>query len=199
MPNRLIRQSTKPAQCQLKTQNHIFNFRFNRKHGHVGHGCPTYREWIMKYRRVRIEGGCYFFTVALADRKSDLLVANIDALRAAVRAVKASHSFTIDAMVVLPDHIHALWTLPQGDDNYSMRWMLIKRHFSMSLPKTENIKMTRLNKRERGIWQRRFWEHTIRDERDFYNHIEYIHHNPVKHGYVSNSQDWPYSSIHQFA
>jgi putative transposase len=153
---------------------------------------------IMKYRRVRIEGGCYFFTVALADRKSDLLVANINALRAAVKMAKANHPFTIDAMVVLPDHLHALWTLPQGDCNYSMRWMLIKRYFSMSLPKTENIKMTRAYKRERGIWQRRFWEHTIRDERDFYNHIEYIHNNPVKHGYVSNAKDWPYSSIHQY-
>ncbi len=90
----------------------------------------------MKYRRVRIEGGCYFFTVALEDRKSDLLVTNIDALRAAVKAVKANHPFTIDAMVVLPGHIHALWTLPQGDDNYSMLWMLI----TMSLPKTKNIR-----------------------------------------------------------
>jgi len=150
----------------------------------------------MRYRRVRVEGGCYFFTVALADRKSNLLVTNINLLRA---AVKTSHPFTIDSMVVLPDHIHALWTLPQGDDDYSMRWMLIKRHFSMSLPKTENIKMTRLRKRERGIWQRRFWEHTIRDERDFYNHIEYIHHNPVKHGYVSNALNWPYSTIHRLA
>lgn len=158
---------------------------------------PT--EGTVEYRRVRVAGGCYFFTVALADRKSDLLIAHIDLLRTAVKTVKDQHPFTIDAMVVLPEHLHCLWTLPEGDDNYSARWMLIKRHFSMSLPKTENIKMTRLRKRERGIWQRRFWEHTIRDEQDFYNHIEYIHNNPVKHGYVSNAKDWPYSSIHTFA
>jgi putative transposase len=135
--------------------------------------------------------------VALADRKSDLLVAQIDLLRQAIKTTKAAHPFTINAMVVLPDHIHALWTLPEGDSDYSVRWMLIKRHFSMALPKIEDIKITRLRKRERGIWQRRFWEHLIRDEQDFLNHAEYIHQNPVKHGYVNNAQDWPYSSIHK--
>jgi len=152
----------------------------------------------MEYRRMRVAGGCYFFTVVLADRKNDLLVTHIDALRAAFKAVKTRHPFTIDAMVVLPDHIHAIWTLPHNDADYSIRWMLIKRHFSMSLPKTEPIIMTRHQKRERGIWQRRFWEHVIRDERDYLNHIEYIHQNPVKHGYTNNAKDWPYSSIHTF-
>ena len=153
----------------------------------------------MEYRRMRVAGGCYFFTVNLADRKSDLLVSNIDALRDAIKTVKTHHPFNIDAMVVLPDHIHALWTLPTGDDNYSTRWMLIKRHFSMSIPKVEHIKTTRLLKRERGIWQRRFWEHVIRDDQDYLNHIAYIHNNPAKHGYVNNPKDWPYSSIHQLA
>lgn len=151
----------------------------------------------MEYRRVRIDGGCYFFTVVLANRKSDLLVANIDLLKTALKTVKSTHPFQIEAMVVLPDHLHTIWTLPQGDCDYSKRWMLIKRHFSMSLPKTEHIKTTRLNKRERGIWQRRFWEHTIRNEQDLANHIEYIHQNPVKHGYVKSAADWPYSSIHK--
>lgn len=151
----------------------------------------------MEYRRVRIAGGCYFFTVALANRQSDLLIRNIDLLRSAVKEVIAQHPFKINAMVVLPDHIHAIWTLPEGDDNYSMRWMLIKRRFSLSLPKTEMISSSRLYKRERGIWQRRFWEHAIRDESDFLNHMTYIHLNPVKHGYVNNAEDWPHSSIHR--
>lgn len=159
---------------------------------------PTDYGRIMEYRRVRIAGGCYFFTVALADRKSDLLLKNINLLRAAVREAKTNHPFTINAMVVLPDHIHAVWTLPESDDDYSKRWMLIKRRFSMSLPKTEMINSTRLHKRERGIWQRRFWEHAIRDEKDFLNHINYIHQNPVKHGYVNNAEDWPYSSLQKF-
>ncbi len=153
----------------------------------------------MQYRRVYVEGGCYFFTLALADRKSDLLVQNINHLRAAFKTVKQNHPFEIDAIVVLPDHLHCLWTLPRNDFDYSMRWSLIKAHFSRRITKTELIKSSRIKRGERGIWQRRFWEHTIRDEKDFYNHIEYIHHNPVKHGYVSNAKDWPYSSIHQFA
>lgn len=141
----------------------------------------------MEYRRARVAGGCYFFTVALADRSRVLLVAHINELRAAFKTVKTLHPFTINAMVVLPEH----------DDNYSARWMLIKRHFSLNIPKTETIKSTRIRKRERGIWQRRFWEHRIRDERDFNNHIEYIHNNPIKHNYVTHAQDWPYSSIHK--
>jgi putative transposase len=99
-------------------------------------------------------------------------------------------------MVVLPEHLHALWTLPQDDHDYSKRWMLIKRHFSLNLPKIETIKVTRKKKRVAGMWQRRFWEHTIRNDQDFLNHIEYIHQNPVKHGYVTDAKDWPYSSIH---
>lgn len=153
----------------------------------------------MQYRRVYVEGGCYFFTLALADRKSDLLVREIDCLRAAFKTVKQNHPFEINAMVIMPDHLHCLWTLPPTDCDYSTRWALIKANFSRTITKTEPIEPTHLKKGERGIWQRRFWEHTIRDERDFYNHIEYIHNNPVKHGYVSNAQDWPYSSIHQFA
>lgn len=152
----------------------------------------------MEYRRARVEGGCYFFTVALADRRSDLLVTQIDLLRQAIKTTKAARPFTINAMVVLPDHIHALWTLPEGDCDYSTRWMLIKRYFSMALPKIEDIKMARLRKRERGIWQRRFWEHLIRDEKDYLHHIEYIHQNPVKHGYVNDAKQWPYSSVYKF-
>ena len=98
----------------------------------------------MDYRRAYVNGGCYFFTVALADRKSDLLIAHINLLRKSIKIVKAQHSFTIDAMVVLPDHLHCIWTLPERDSNYSIRWMLIKRYFSLALPKTEHIDATRI-------------------------------------------------------
>jgi putative transposase len=151
----------------------------------------------MEYRRAYVKGGCYFFTVNLADRKSDLLVQHIDLLRNAIKIVKENHPFTVNAIVVLPDHLHCIWTLPELDCNYSKRWMLIKRYFSLEISKTENINQARLKKRERGIWQRRFWEHVIRDERDYLNHIEYIHINPIKHGYVKDVKDWPYSSIHK--
>lgn len=150
----------------------------------------------MDYRRTYVEGGCYFFTLALADRNSDLLVRNIDLLRKAVKTVKTNHPFTIDAIVILPDHLHCILTLPEDDCNYSIRWMLIKRYFSLELTKNEYISPVRLKKRERGIWQRRFWEHVIRDEQDYLNHIEYIHTNPIKHGYVEHALDWPYSSVH---
>lgn len=153
----------------------------------------------MDYRRAYVEGGCYFFTVTLANRKSDLLIQHIGNLRAAFKYVKERHPFTINAMVVLPDHLHCIWTLPEGDCDYAKRWALIKIYFSKTLPKTERINPSRTQKGERGIWQRRFWEHVIRDERDYLSHIEYIHNNPVKHGYVSNAKDWPYSSIHQLA
>jgi putative transposase len=153
----------------------------------------------MDYRRAYVDGGCYFFTVTLANRKSDLLVQHIDTLRAAFKYVKERHPFKIDAMVVLPDHLHCIWILPEGDCDYAKRWALIKIYFSKKLLKTERVNASRAQKGERGIWQRRFWEHVIRDERDYLNHIEYIHNNPIKHGYVSNAQDWPYSTIHKFA
>jgi putative transposase len=151
----------------------------------------------MDYRRAYVKGGCYFFTLTLADRKSQLLTQHIDLLRASIKYVKDRHPFNIDAMVVLPDHLHCIWTLPENDCDYAKRWMLIKTHFSRQIPKTENIHSTRIKKRERGIWQRRFWEHVIRNERDFLNHVEYIHINPIKHGYVQNVKDWPFSSIHK--
>ena len=101
-------------------------------------------------------------------------------------------------IVVLPDNLHTLWQLPNHDANYSMRWNLIKRRFSRALPKTERISASRQKKGERGIWQRRYWEHLIRDDEDFERHVNYIHYNPVKHGYVSSPVDWSYSSIHRY-
>ena len=149
------------------------------------------------YRRNRIAGGTYFFTVNLYDRHSRLLVDKIDILRDAVRNARSRRPFHIDAWVVLPEHMHCLWTLPEGDHDFSVRWQAIKTGFSRQIPPGELRSASRHEKAERGIWQRRFWEHTIRDERDYTAHMDYIHFNPVKHGLVGNVSDWPYSSFHR--
>ena len=149
------------------------------------------------YRRNFIPGGSYFFTVNLADRRLCLLTEHIELLRAAFRDVKVAHPFTVEATVVLPDHLHALWTLPEGDADFAMRWRLVKAGFSRGLPRGERVSSSRSAKGERGIWQRRYWEHTLRDERDFERHVDYIHFNPVKHGHVTRVSDWPYSTFHQ--
>jgi putative transposase len=151
----------------------------------------------MRYRRANIAGATYFFTVNLADRKSHLLIEQIDLLRSVVRKIRHSHPFDIIAMVVLPDHLHAIWRLPENDANFPLRWSLIKATFSRAMPKTEVILHSKKMKRERGIWQRRYWEHQIRDDDDLEKHVAYIHFNPVKHGYVARAVDWPYSSIHR--
>jgi len=151
----------------------------------------------MQYRRANTEGGTYFFTVNLAERKKTLLVDHINDLRAAFKKVKISHPFIIDAIVVLPEHLHTIWTLPKNDSDFSTRWRLIKSWFSKSLPRTERINSSRMDKLERGIWQRRFWEHQIQDETDYNQHMDYVYYNPVKHGYVKNVIDWHYSSFHR--
>ena len=152
----------------------------------------------MQYRRANNAGATYFFTVNLDDRKSQSLVENVKLLRDVIRTVRLSHPFEIIAMVVMPDHLHAIWRLPEGDANFPMRWSLIKAGFSRALPKNENIGSSRTKKRERGIWQRRYWEHLIRDDVDLDNHVAYIHFNPVKHGYANKASDWAYSSIHRY-
>jgi putative transposase len=149
------------------------------------------------YRRNFIAGGSFFFTVNLSDRGLQLLTEHIEELRAAIRTVRQRHPFAIDAMVVLPDHLHAVWTLPEGDADFAMRWQLIKSTFSRRLPSGERISNSRAARGERGIWQRRYWEHTIRDDNDFARHVDYIHINPVKHGLVTQVRDWPYSSFHR--
>ncbi len=149
------------------------------------------------YRRNRVPGGTYFFTVNLLERSSDLLVDQIDALREAVRKVRAARPFHIDAWVVLPDHMHAVWTLPPDDADYSARWKAIKIAFTKTIPKRVRRSPVRAAKGERGIWQRRFWEHTIRDEQDYAAHVDYVHINPMKHGLVTRVRDWPHSSFHR--
>lgn len=144
------------------------------------------------YTRARFAGGCYFFTVNLAQRRdNDLLVARAADLRQAFRVTRAAHPFTVDAIVVLPEHLHCIWTLPEGDSDFSTRWRLIKAHFSRAIAPGEDISISRRRKSERGIWQRRFWEHLIREENDYARHMDYIHFNPVKHGYVATTQEWP--------
>jgi putative transposase len=154
-------------------------------------------ESSMKYRRIKVPAGCFFFTVALQDRSSRLLIDHVDLLRISMRRVKQTHPYRVDAIVVLPDHLHAIWTLPEGDDDYSTRWSLIKAGFSRNIPRREYRNSSRKARRERGIWQRRFWEHQLREEEDYTRHMDYIHFNPVKHGYVGKASDWQYSSIHQ--
>ncbi len=112
--------------------------------------------------------------------------------------MQLAHPFVIDAMVVMPDHLHCLWTLPENDGDFSTRWGLIKAGFSRQLAATERVSISRKSKGERGVWQRRFWEHLIRDELDFERHVDYIHYNPVKHGYVTRPVDWQFSSIHRY-
>jgi putative transposase len=152
----------------------------------------------MRYRRADMGGGTYFFTVNLAERTRTLLVDYVDTLREVMRMVKAAHPFHLDAMVILPDHLHAVWTLPVGDGGYPMRWVLIKAGFSRRIPTGERRNKSRMTKGERGIWQRRYWEHLIRDETDFRRHIDYVHWNPVKHGHVLGVADWPYSTFHRY-
>ena len=151
-----------------------------------------------QYSRAYIAGGTFFFTVALLERKRDLLVANVDILRDAFRSVHRRYPFRIDAIVVLPDHLHAMWSLPAGDSDFSTRWRLIKTAFTRQIPATERLSAVRKRKGERGIRQRRFWEHAIRDEHDWERHVDYIHFNPVKHGHAKRAIDWPYSSLHRF-
>ncbi|MDU8943456.1 REP-associated tyrosine transposase [Ovoidimarina sediminis] len=152
------------------------------------------------YRRARIPGGAYFFTVALEDRSQTTLVDHVDALRAVYAQTKAERPFRCDAFVVLPDHLHAVWTLPEGDADFSMRWRIIKARFSQAVSRRVggfHRSASKRRKGELGIWQRRFWEHCIRDEADHQAHVRYCWLNPVKHGHAARAAEWPYSSIHR--
>jgi putative transposase len=149
------------------------------------------------YRRAFAPGGCWFFTVNLLDRRKTLLVDHVETLREAIAATRQDYPFTIDAFVVLPDHLHAILSLPQGDSDFSTRWRLIKNRFAKALPKDEQLSVVRVRRNERGVWQRRFWEHLVRDEADFTRHVEYCYINPVKHRLVTRVRDWRYSSFHR--
>src|SRR5262245_3269159 len=152
---------------------------------------------MTNYRRNLVAGASYFFTLNLADRRSRRLTENVSLLGTAFHYTRARHPFAIEAIVVLPDHLHTIWTLPEGDSDFALRWRLSKSAFSRGLPAGEQISASRASKGERGIWQRRYWEHTIRDDGDFARHVDYIHFNPVKHGQVRQVKDWPYSSFYR--
>ncbi len=142
----------------------------------------------MDYRRVWQSGGCYFFTVVTYQRQA-LLVQNeyIHCLREAFHHIRKKRPFIIDAIVVLPDHLHCIWRLPHDDADYAIRWRLIKHFVTRRINKNHATKVK--------IWQMRYWEHCLRDENDWQNHMDYIHYNPVKHGYVLSPLEWPYSSF----
>jgi putative transposase len=150
------------------------------------------------FRRATIKGGTYFFTAALADRRGDLLVRHVDLLRRSYRVTKQRLPFETIAICILPDHLHAIWALPENDADFARRWNLIKSGFSRALPATASRSASMISKREKGIWQRRYWEHNIRDERDLERHVHYIHFNPVKHGHVTRVCDWAHSSFHRY-
>jgi putative transposase len=152
---------------------------------------------MVKYRRNFLAGGTFFFTVTLADRRSRLLVQHIDALREAFSTARRERPFVVDAVVVLPDHLHAILTLPPNDADFSGRGRRIKGHFSRNLIDAATA-LQRSRNGDLALWQRRFWEHTVRDESDFSRHVDYIHFNPVRHGLVGCVCDWPHSSFHRY-
>jgi putative transposase len=153
---------------------------------------------MSNYRRTLITGGTYFFTVNLADRRSRLLTEQIERLRQSYRHIQQTQPFEMIAICILPEHLHALWRLPPDEADYSTRWQRIKAQFSKGLPVHPERSASQARRNEKGLWQRRFWEHCIRDEQDLQRHIDYIHYNPVKHGWVQSVIDWPYSSFHRY-
>jgi len=152
---------------------------------------------MVLYRRNRLLGGTYFFTINLRRRSATVLVDYIDDFRTALSSVKREKPFVIEAMVVLPNHIHALWRLPQGDDDYAVRIRLLKTRF-VRLVRKSGFAVQKNASNEYDLWQRRYWEHTICDDSDFNNHVDYIHWNPVKQGHARHVADWPYSTFHQY-
>ncbi|MHB8765823.1 MAG: REP-associated tyrosine transposase [Deferrisomatales bacterium] len=155
-----------------------------------------------EYRRNYAAGGTYFFTVVAFNRRPWLCEeASRKALRRAIDHVRLRYPFQVDAWVLLPDHLHCLWTLPPGDSDYSTRWRLIKGFVARAIGASADEKdlgTSRAHKGERTLWQRRFWEHTIRDQRDFETHSDYIHNKPGKHRLCGSPRDWPWSTIHRW-
>jgi putative transposase len=152
---------------------------------------------MVRYRRNLLPSGTFFFTATLDDRRSSTLVDHVDKLRNAFRVTRAERPFTVDAIVILPDHLHVIMTLPEGDSDFPGRWRRIKSVFTHRLT-ASGVPIARNDRGEFALWQRRFWEHTIRDDADFERCADYIHFNPVKHGLVASPVDWPYSSLHRY-
>lgn len=156
---------------------------------------------MSRYIRADTPGATYFFTVTLQDRGARWLVDHVEPLRRCVARARQLHPFRIDAIVVLPEHLHTIWTLPPDDADFGLRWHLIKRGFTRHLLEAgvlDERSRARRGADERSVWQKRFWEHQIRDDEDYARHVEYIHFNPVKHGWVMRAREWPYSSLHRY-
>ena len=157
---------------------------------------------MTRYRRDKTPGASWFFTV-VTYRRGDLLCDKPvrTALRKAISRVRILHPFKIDAWVLLPNHLHCIWTLPESESNYSLRWKLIKSFVTRACreyyTQSEDLPPSKAHRRESVIWQRRFWEHRIRNAKDFALHMDYIHYNPVKHGYCRAPSKWPYSTLHR--
>lgn len=158
---------------------------------------------MSNYRRSKTKGGTYFFTVVTYRRQTFLCNENVrDALRNAIQNTRTTHPFIIDGWVLLPDHLHCIWTLPPNDAAFGIRWAMIKRFVTKQcgpdLQREDWMNKSKRRRKKSTIWQRRFWEHQIRDERDYEIHMDYLHYNPVKHGYVKNIVDWPHSTFHRY-
>jgi len=158
---------------------------------------------VPNYRRAFVPGGCFFFTLVTAKRRPILCTdLGRSSLRRAIQSARARWPFRMNAIVLLPEHLHSIWTLPPGDTDYSRRWGWIKREFTIAWlaegGSETHVSGSQGEGRRRGVWQRRFWEHDIRDEHDFANHCDYIHYNPVKHGHVQCPRDWPHSTFVRF-
>jgi putative transposase len=166
-------------------------------------GCVSLENPMSDYRRNYVPGGTYFFTVVTALRRP-ILTTDFGrvCLREAMMQIKAKLPFTIFAIVLLPDHFHSVWTLPRGDTDYSTRWRQIKERFTRLYLEGKGsevfVSASRRNKGERGVWQRRFWEHTVRDEEDLKRCVDYVHWNPCKHKVAGRVKDWPWSTFHRF-
>lgn len=152
---------------------------------------------MVRYRRNFVPGGTYFFTVTLADRTSSALIHHLGALRTAFRIARRERPFTIEAIVILPEHLHTVWTLPPDDADFSGRWRRIKAYFTHRLAAV-GVQVKRHRNGEYAFWQQRFWEHTIRNAIDFERHVDYVHFNPVKHKLATRAREWPYSSFHAY-
>ena len=158
---------------------------------------------MSNYRRANTNGGTYFFTVVTYRRQGFLCNNNVrEALRDGIRYVQTTHPFIIDGWVLLPDHLHCIWTLPPNDANFGLRWAMIKRYVTKQcaadLQRNDWMSASKRKRNESTLWQRRFWEHQIRDDRDYEKHMDYLHYNPVKHGLVKNVKDWRHSTFHRY-
>ena len=152
---------------------------------------------MVNYRRIQLEGVSYFFTVNLQNRRASVLTEHIGLLRESFVEMRKQYPFTVEAVVILPEHLHTIWTLPPGDVHYPTRWQSLKSLFTRKL-KNSGANLSKNTKGEHDLWQRRYWEHVIRDDMDMQRHIDYVHYNPVKHGLVNHVKDWPYSSFHRY-